>query len=247
MRGAHALRGMVTQQTFKKLPPRKQECILDAAAKVFARDGAHGAKISAICKQAGISNGALYKYFRNKEALFLSVIDHGVDLMVHELFGRSSTDGTAFFEALQQLFEGFDRFVKQHRPYVELYADLTACSMNRFAAYMAEKIENEGRNLFLRMVEEGKRRGELIADIRSDLMAYFLDSHMTLYAYSLVSEHHSRRFNAFFRTDVRKLTEKDKVAIVIESAKAFLRAPTRSMGHGGPQPLGCDHRREVRP
>ena len=218
---------------------------MDAAAKVFARDGAHRAKISDICKQAGISNGALYKYFKNKEALFLSVLDHGVDLMVHELFGRPRAHGSGFFDGLRQLFEGLDRFVKQHRPYVELYADLTACSMNQFAAYMADKIENEGRNVFLRMVEDGKRCGDLSTDIRSDLMAYFLDSHLTLYAYSLVSEHHSRRFNAFFRTDVRKLTEKDKVAVIMQSAQSFLRR-SRPAADGAEHRSGSDHNREAR-
>ena len=212
------------QETFKRLPPRKQEKILDAAAKVFARHGAHPAKISEICKTAGISNGALYKYFRNKEALFLSVIDHGVDLMVHEFFGKSTADATSFFEALRKLFRGLDRVVKRYRPYVELYADLTACSMNRFSAYVAEKIENEGKNLFLRLVEEGKSRGEITRGIRTDLIAYFLDSHMTLYAYSLVSEYHSRRFNAFFRTNVRRLTEEQKIAIIVESVESFLRS-----------------------
>ncbi len=215
------------QATFTKLPPARQEKILAAAARVFARDGAHRAKISDICTQAGISNGALYKYCKNKEALFLSVIDHGVDLMVHELF-RSTADATSFFDALEKLFEGFDRFSKQYRPYIELYAELTASSMNKFAAYVAEKIENEGRNLFLRLVEEGKRRGEITRDIRSDLVAYFLDSHMTLYAYSLVSEYHSRRFNSFFRAGARRLTEADKVGIIVESARSFLQGKRRA-------------------
>lgn len=211
------------QETFKKLPAYKQEKILDAAAKVFAKHGAHPAKVAEICKTAGISNGALYKYFRNKEALFVSVIDHGVDLMLHELFGRATADSTSFFEAIEKLFRGFGRLVQKHRPYVELYADLTACSMNKFSAYVAEKIENEGKNLFLRLVEEGKRRGEIAADIRDDLLAYFLDSHMTLYTYSLVSEYHSRRFNAFFRTDFRRLTEEQKIDIILTSVRAFIR------------------------
>jgi AcrR family transcriptional regulator len=218
------------QATFKKLPARRQEKILDGAAKVFARHGAHRAKISEICRTAGISNGALYKYFKNKEELFLSVIDHGVDLMVHELFAKFTPGTASFFEALEALFKGFGRFLEQHRPYVELYADLTACSMNKFSGHVAEKIESEGRNLFLRMVEEGKRRGEITRDIRSDLMAHFLDSHMTLYAYSLVSEYHGRRFNAFFRTGVRRLTEQDKIAIIAESARSFLQGPVRPAG-----------------
>lgn len=217
-------------ETFRRLPPKRQEKILDAAAGVFAAQGAHGAKVAEICAAAGISNGALYKYFRNKEALFLSVIDHGVDLMVHELFDKFTADAPTFFDAFEALFRGFGSFLRRHRAYVELYADLTACSMNRFSGHVAEKIEKEGSALFRRLVEDGKRRGELAADIRSDLMAHFLDSQMTLYAYSLVSEYHRRRFNAFFRTGVRALTEDEKIAIVIDTARSFLGRPARPAG-----------------
>lgn len=43
--------------------------ILDAAERCFSRDGFHGATMQAICKEAGISAGALYVYFPSKEAL----------------------------------------------------------------------------------------------------------------------------------------------------------------------------------
>ncbi|RLB79785.1 MAG: TetR/AcrR family transcriptional regulator, partial [Deltaproteobacteria bacterium] len=53
-------------KTFKKLPRKKQIAILDAAAAVFASKGYYQANVGEICRRAGISNGALYKYFKNK-------------------------------------------------------------------------------------------------------------------------------------------------------------------------------------
>ncbi len=43
--------------------------ILDGAERCFARDGFHRTTMQAICKEAGISAGALYLYFPSKEAL----------------------------------------------------------------------------------------------------------------------------------------------------------------------------------
>jgi AcrR family transcriptional regulator len=49
--------------------------ILQAARKVFARLGYHGATIEAIADEAGLSNGAVYYNFENKEDLFLALLE----------------------------------------------------------------------------------------------------------------------------------------------------------------------------
>jgi AcrR family transcriptional regulator len=49
--------------------------ILDAATKVFAEKGFHRAKIKDISEVAGIADGTVYNYFKNKEALMLGIFD----------------------------------------------------------------------------------------------------------------------------------------------------------------------------
>jgi AcrR family transcriptional regulator len=49
--------------------------ILRAARKVFAQHGYHGATIGEIADEAGLSNGAVYYNFANKEDLFLALLD----------------------------------------------------------------------------------------------------------------------------------------------------------------------------
>jgi AcrR family transcriptional regulator len=49
--------------------------ILQAARKVFAQRGYHGATIAQIADEAGLSNGAVYYNFTNKEDLFLALLD----------------------------------------------------------------------------------------------------------------------------------------------------------------------------
>ncbi len=53
----------------------KEQAILDAAVKVFARNGYHNAKIASIAEEAGVATGSVYLYFRNKEALILAIFD----------------------------------------------------------------------------------------------------------------------------------------------------------------------------
>lgn len=52
----------------------KRRRILDAATKVFAEKGFEYASISAIAKEAGMSSGLIYSYFKNKLDVLLSLI-----------------------------------------------------------------------------------------------------------------------------------------------------------------------------
>ncbi|MEW5964043.1 MAG: TetR/AcrR family transcriptional regulator [Pseudomonadota bacterium] len=53
----------------------RREAILDAAERCFARSGFHRCTMHDICKEAGISPGALYVYFSSKEALIAGLAE----------------------------------------------------------------------------------------------------------------------------------------------------------------------------
>lgn len=53
----------------------RREHILDAAEVCFARSGFHRTTMQDICKEAGISPGALYVYFDSKEALIAGIAE----------------------------------------------------------------------------------------------------------------------------------------------------------------------------
>ena len=57
------------------LPARrdKRGLILDAAIRVFARVGYHGARVSDIAREAGIAYGLVYHYFKNKEEILNTI------------------------------------------------------------------------------------------------------------------------------------------------------------------------------
>ena len=52
----------------------KQE-LVDAATRVFAREGFHGASLEQIVSEAGYSTGAIYGHFGGKDELFLAAFD----------------------------------------------------------------------------------------------------------------------------------------------------------------------------
>lgn len=63
----------------------KRELITDAATHVFAEKGFHQARVSDVARRAGVADGTIYLYFKNKEDLLLSIFEEKMDLLLQGL------------------------------------------------------------------------------------------------------------------------------------------------------------------
>ena len=208
-------------KTFKKLPEKKQDAVLNAAARVFATKGYYRANVADICKRARISNGALYKYFKNKEAVYVSVLDRVVELFARVEQTHSDITKSVFVVLYDILQEAKVR-AKTDADYIVAYLDLGSPSMSKFAPYLSDRIEDPSREFWANLIEEGKRRGEIDKNIDTDMAAYSIDNHVMLFMFAGVSPHYQRRFNSYFGRGRRKLTKDEEIEIIIESLRRLL-------------------------
>ena len=207
--------------TFRKLPKERQSAILDAAARVFARNGYYRANVADICKGAHISNGALYKYFKNKRDVFDSVFDRTVRLFSIDRQIFSSTR-KSIYERLRDLLNAITRFAEKHPEYIAVYFDLGSPSMSGMAASLSERIEQPAKAIWVSLVEEGKRRGEIDKKLDSNVASYIIDDYVMLFMFSCVSDHYDRRFSSYFGKKNRTFTNREKMRIVLTSLKMVL-------------------------
>ncbi|ETP68853.1 TetR family transcriptional regulator [Planococcus glaciei] len=68
----------------KKDKPKYKQ-IVDAAVIVIAENGYHQAQVSKIAKQAGVADGTIYLYFKNKEDILISVFQEKMGMFVEKL------------------------------------------------------------------------------------------------------------------------------------------------------------------
>ncbi|MBR4183969.1 MAG: TetR/AcrR family transcriptional regulator [Lachnospiraceae bacterium] len=59
----------------KDVEYKKRELLIEAAKKEFLEKGYNKASLRNICSQAGVTTGALYFFFKNKEELFAEIVD----------------------------------------------------------------------------------------------------------------------------------------------------------------------------
>ncbi|MGH8982721.1 MAG: TetR family transcriptional regulator [Acidimicrobiia bacterium] len=84
--------------TFEPLTPERRRAmtrqhLLEAAAMVFARDGFQGSSLDDIAATAGFTKGAVYSNFKNKDDLFLAVLEEHFECQ-HAAMRRALEPGT---------------------------------------------------------------------------------------------------------------------------------------------------------
>ncbi|BBB33365.1 TetR/AcrR family transcriptional regulator, fatty acid metabolism regulator protein [Thermotomaculum hydrothermale] len=62
----------------------KKRKIIDAAIKIFARNGYFNSRVSEIAKEAGVADGTIYIYFSSKEELLSAIFDEALQVFVEE-------------------------------------------------------------------------------------------------------------------------------------------------------------------
>ncbi|MGM0844017.1 MAG: TetR/AcrR family transcriptional regulator [Bacillota bacterium] len=63
----------------------KYKQIIDAAVVVIAENGYHQAQVSRIAKQAGVADGTIYLYFKNKEDILISLFREKMGIFVEKI------------------------------------------------------------------------------------------------------------------------------------------------------------------
>lgn len=142
---------MVTK--FLSIDQEKQDRILNSAIKEFALKGYEKASTNEIVKEAGISKGLLFHYFKNKKGLYLFLYDQMYQVIVEELFEKIDWDDKDILSRCKRMATlKFDVFLK----YPQLFEFLKS-------AYFEES--NEVR------VEIGEKTKELMAMSSQKLFA----------------------------------------------------------------------------
>ena len=131
----------------RKLTEEKINEIMETGIREFADSGYDRANTNVIAHKAGISVGVLFKYFKNKEGLFLACLRHSLDILESVLAEVESSGDNAFFKA-ESLFRTVIGFSRSHGDYIRMYHMITTGSNKALTAKLASEIEGVCRQRF---------------------------------------------------------------------------------------------------
>lgn len=150
----------------------KSETILRAAAKVFAQSGYFNAKVSDVARSAGVADGTVYLYFKNKDDLLTSIFSWAMG----EFLTRARTELAEIANAKQKLLS----FAKLHFSLLEQERDIAIVfqiELRQSTKFM-EQFSTTYLAAYLQMlreiIEEGQKNGLFRSTLNAKLIAKLL-------------------------------------------------------------------------
>jgi AcrR family transcriptional regulator len=141
----------------------KRRLILDAAVRVFAREGFHGCRVADIADEAGVAYGLVYHYFRSKDEILDTLFLERWGLMLEEI-ARVDAEPAPVREKLAAI-AGFIIDSYRYDPDLMkvIIVDVTRAA-NSFGRSHLDEIR-EAYELIGGIVASAQKSGELRSDI----------------------------------------------------------------------------------
>ena len=148
----------------------KRRLILDAAIRVFAREGFHHCRVSDVADEAGVAYGLVYHYFDSKEEILNRLFLERWQLMLDAIV---EIDSRREVSARDKLYAVASFIIDSYRHEPELMkviiVEVTRAA-NTFGRLHLAKIR-EAYELIARIVDDARRDGSFKSDISGQFAA----------------------------------------------------------------------------
>src|ERR1044072_6020810 len=153
-------------------PNGKYEAILRAAIKVFSRSGFFNSKVADVAREAGVADGTVYLYFKNKDDILVSIFNHVMD----EALGL----GRKRLEKISDPLEKLKQIVQAHLDLLGRDRDLAVVfqvelrSSTKFMEQFSSTKVTEYLDQIRGVIEEGRKKGVFRRGLNTTIAAKVL-------------------------------------------------------------------------
>ena len=150
----------------------KYHQILEAAVKVFARQGFHQSTVAQIAKEAGVADGTIYLYFKNKDDILVQFFSFRAK-QVFESFREEVDRAETSSDKLRNLVYRHLAEFQRDRDGAVVY-QVETHQNSRLAETQIKEMSKMYRDLISEIVEQGQQEGTIRKDLYVGLVKRFI-------------------------------------------------------------------------
>lgn len=136
----------------------KYKQIVDAAVIVIAENGYHQAQVSKIAKEAGVADGTIYLYFKNKEDILISVFREKMGIFAENVKEILDKEISAT-EKLYKMIDNHFSLLYNDR-HLAIVTQLELRQSNKDLRFQINEVLKEYLTLLDTILKEGIDQGE---------------------------------------------------------------------------------------
>ncbi len=156
---------------FEKLDEPRRRTILTAAALEFGDRGFENASYNRIIERAGISKGAMYYYFADKDDLFRTVLEAAtVQWLTHVGFPFEADDAASYWAACEAMYGRSLRFMLNDPENGALCLAIIHARARGEGHPALTALNEQMQGFTTQLVEQGQRLGAVREDLPADLI-----------------------------------------------------------------------------
>jgi len=154
---------------------QRKKLILDSALELFSEKGYHNVSIQEIAQKAEFAVGTLYKFFKNKEELYSTILREKTDEHM-QILSSILLKKADVMTILKEHIEASAKFIAENFTMVRIYLlEIRGLSFNWKSGFDQEIIEFKRKisELLSRVLQRGIKEG-LFRSFESDVMVLHL-------------------------------------------------------------------------
>lgn len=181
---------------FHRISEEKQNTILQAALNEFAQYGYSEANINKIAEHAHISVGSLYKYFNDKQSLYLAIVSYSADTL-REVLNQIMEESSDFFTIVERIIREIQHHARINGNLFRLYNEMTAENNFELTWKTSGSVESVTADLYTSLIEKAQAEGSIRKEINARYSAFFLDNLFILLQFSYSCDYYRERLKLF--------------------------------------------------
>ena len=166
-----------------------------------------GASLSVIARNAGISVGVIYKYYSDKNALFLACVHYGLETLSDVLNDVISHEDDIEL-CVKNIVHAVIQTSIDGSEINRMYNTISSMEANIFAKELAQKIEGISSKVYTELIAKAQKLGKIDKTADSRLFAFYFDSLLMMIQFSYSCDYYKERLKLYCGEDVFENNEK---------------------------------------
>ena len=190
---------------------KRQEEIIQKATQIIDKKGIQGLTIKNLSHEIGVTEGAIYRHFKNKKEILDSILEqfksNMKDFQKAEFTGHKN-----FFDVLLSVFQHF-RTIFENNPAIVsvIFAEEIFQNDSQLSEKVSQIIQSNEK-FMLHAIKQGKANGELRKELNEQMMVNSIFGPFRL----IVKKWKLSGFEGTLKKDVDKLLEYLKATIFLQ-------------------------------